>query len=121
LIGTNPIYLHQSNDLPQTILGLKMHAYPTEAITGLNGEQTIYIIVQDQNLLAVPNARVVLKVHFPSGYEAILPADSPTDAHGVTRLTLPFSTTSPGVITVTATTRFNNIKQTTVTSFRTWW
>jgi hypothetical protein len=121
LLSTNPIHLSQSNSLPQTILELKVHAYPAQAVTGLQGQQTIFVIVQDQNLLAVPNARVVFKVLMPSGREAILPADTPTDGNGVARLTLPFSTTSPGVIIVTAIARYDNFKQETVTSFRTWW
>ena len=51
-------------------LSLKVHAYPTKAVTSRNGMQTIYAIVQDQRLLPVANAQVTITLRMPAGMKS---------------------------------------------------
>jgi hypothetical protein len=58
-IGEDPAFLKpiQQNAGPNLILNLRVRAFPEEAVTTANDQQTIYVLVQDQNLQPVPGAR----------------------------------------------------------------
>jgi hypothetical protein len=114
-------FLRQSNNLPQTILRLKVRAFPERAVTGLQGQQTVYVTVHDQNLIPVAGAQVKLQMYLPTGEEIDLPLEVQTDAKGMARLLLPFKTSQPGIIILRITARLDDLEGGTISSFRAWY
>ena len=107
--------------IPTDTLSLKVHAYPTKAVTSRNGMQTIYAIVQDQRLLPVKDAQVTITLRMPSGAEIRHIVPTLTDRDGVTHYTFPFNSNDVGIVQVTVTANSNNLEAKTTTSFRVWW
>jgi hypothetical protein len=116
LLGPN-----QDNGIPKAILSLKVRAYPVKAVTGLNGTQSVYIIVQDQRLLPVSNAQATLVVRMPSGEEYNRIVTETTNDQGITRYTFDFKTSSIGLAVVEVNVTYEGLSAQTVTSFRIWW
>lgn len=116
----NPNYLRQRNDLPQTILRIDLRLLPGQGVTRLKDRQTIYVVVQDQNLLPVANAQISLRFRLPNDVWKDLPLQAFTDKNGVARLELPFETTQPGMIILEATARLNDLQGQTTGSFLAW-
>jgi hypothetical protein len=102
-------------------LNLRVHAYPTKAVTSRNGTQTIYIIVQDQRLLPVKDAQVTLTLRMPAGVEIRHIVPNLTDVKGVTQYTFSFNSNVVGIVQVTVIAISNNLGAKTATSFRVWW
>lgn len=107
------------NNAPQVILDLKTRAYPLRALAPQEGTQTIFVIVQDQNLHPVSGAAVILTFNSPSG-QATTHTLPPTDASGITKFTFTYSTEESGLAKIWVTTAYNQLEQQTVTSFRIW-
>jgi hypothetical protein len=108
------------NALFQTVLGLRARAYVQNAFTSSQGTQTVYVMVQDQNRLPVPNAAVNMSIRYPDGVvvQYSLPA---TDSKGFTQATFPFASKALGNTEVQVTASYGDLRQETVTSFRIWW
>jgi hypothetical protein len=123
MIGENPTRLKAVNNsnIPQLVLRLQVRAFPARAVLSRDGNQTIYVIVQDQKRLPVPNAQVSMIVQLPSGETIPLQDPGFTDDHGVVQVTFPYSDTDVGVAVVYVTAIYNNLQQKTLTSFRLWW
>ena len=102
-------------------LTLRVHAYPTKAVTSRNGMQTIYVIVQDQRLLPVKDTQVTITLRMPAGDEIRHIVPILTDVNGVTQYTFPFNTNIVGIVQVLVTAVSNNLEAKTTTSFRAWW
>jgi hypothetical protein len=119
--GENPIHLlpELGDNIPRTILSLRVRVFPREAVTGLEGKQTIYVVVQDQNLRPVPNAQVTLVYHLPSGEEGRYILF--TNDIGVTQYSFPFTASKRGIAQVNVTTDYDTMHVSTLTSFRVWW
>lgn len=117
-----------NNNLMQTIVRLQVKAFPLHAVTGQNGQQSIFVIVQDQNYQRIANARVKLQITLPSGENAVLETE-PTNKEGITIYRFDFKSHSNGIaqVVVTATAAQpetggeKTLEQQTVTSFRIWW
>jgi hypothetical protein len=103
------------------ILTLKVHAYPMKAVTGKGGSQTVYVIVQDQRLLPVANARISVQVQMPSGEVSRFESSTLTNEQGIAQVTFPFATASVGLAQVVVTVNHDNLQTQTITSFRVWW
>jgi hypothetical protein len=102
-------------------LSLRVHAYPTKAVTSRNGMQTIFVIVQDQRLLPVKDTQVTITLRMPAGDEIRHIVPILTDVNGVTQYTFPFNTNTVGIVQVSVTAVSNNLEAKTTTSFRAWW
>jgi hypothetical protein len=104
----------------QTILGLKVHAFPTKAVVKGQTTQTIYAIVLDQKLLPLPNAQVIATIRYPSGKEEriVMPL---TDANGISKLNRSVNENQKGIVEVQISASYNSLQQDTRTSFRIWW
>jgi hypothetical protein len=75
------------NNLPGNLIsGLRVSAFPGKAIADRNSLQSLYIIVDDQSGLDMPNATVKVTITFPDG--STLEFTTETDIHGVA--TVPF-------------------------------
>jgi hypothetical protein len=108
------------NALFQTVLSLQTRAYVRNAVTSSQGNQTVYVLVQDQNHLPVSDATVDMSVFYPDGtvQQYNLPA---TDARGFTQITFPYSSKALGNSDVQVSASYGDLQQQTETSFRIWW
>jgi hypothetical protein len=102
-------------------MSLKARAYPEQAVTPLDGGQTIYIIVQDQRLLPVQGAQVSLVIRMPSGEENRIILPTQTDENGVTQFAFSFTTKTIGIVTIEVTAVHERLQATTSTCFWLWW
>jgi hypothetical protein len=118
-VGEPPIK-QERNEILQDVIGLGVRAFPQSAVTTLVGSQTIYVLVQDQNLFPVPGAQVEGLVEFPSGSEKRYQAPE-TDANGVTSFSFDVETIKPGRAFVQIFVAYQELSESTKTSFRIWW
>lgn len=103
----------------QTILRLQARAFPEIAVVPQQAKQSIYVILQDQNLRPVSNVTAILTIKYPSGNEATLV--SMTDVNGVANIPVPVNEQVRGIVEVSVKVSLNSLEQTTRTSFRIWW
>lgn len=108
------------NNVLPTILDLKVNAFTGQAVTSLQGKQTISIIVQDQNRLPIHNAQVAVTVRMPSG-EPIQYPPLVTDENGVSQLTFDFAAETLGMAQISVQVNFEGLIEETKTTFRIWW
>ncbi len=112
---------NQDPNIPNTILKLKVSAFPLLAVMPANGEQTIYVLVQDQQLRPVQGAQITLTLRNASGVETRHTLLG-TDANGLAAVTISLSGQPIGLTEVTVDANLNSLlQQQTRTSFRIWW
>lgn len=119
--AVDPTLLRQKDNLPQTILSLKVRAFTERPITSLKGRQTIQVVVRDQNLLPVANAQVSLRMQLPSGEWKELPQQVKTDSNGLAQFSIAFQTSQPALVILNITARWEDLLGQTTCFFRTWW
>ncbi len=104
----------------QSVLGLKVRAFPAKAVIAGQGSQSIYAVVLDQKLLPLANAQVIATIRYPSGKEEriVMPL---TDGNGITKLTFSLKDTRQGMVEVLISASYDTLQQATNTSFRIWW
>ncbi len=124
-IGEDPARLLAAwtpgSDIPLPVLSLRVRAFPLDAVSPQAGSQTIFIIVQDQNLLPVSNAQVTLFIKMPSGKEQRVIVPVSTNQSGISQYTFNFSGETTGVVQVIVTAAYETFQKQTITSFRIWW
>jgi len=109
-------------DAPQPILNLRVRAFPMHAVTPQSGAQTIYVIVQDQNLLPISGAEVRLVITLPSEENPRrLAVPGRTNDAGIIHYTFDFKNQAPEVVQVQVSATFENFVSQTITSFRIWY
>jgi hypothetical protein len=120
LMGEKLERLSPVNNVLPTILDLKVNAFTRQAVTSLQGEQTISVIVQDQNRLPVQNAQMTMTVKMPSGQvlEYPLPA---TDERGLSQFTFDFSARTLGMVQISVQVNYEGLLEVARTAFRVWW
>lgn len=120
--GEDPTRLSPNvdNNLPKSILSLNVRTYVEQAVMPFRGEQTLYVIVQDQYLQPVANAEVSYSTVLPSGesFQNRMPL---TDENGVTRIDIDVDAHSVGVAEITVLVDFSDLQEKGRTSFRIWW
>lgn len=109
------------NDIPLPVLSLRVRAFPLSAVLPQTGPQTIFIIVQDQNLLPVSNATVTLVIKMPSGKDRRVVVPDSTNQSGISQYTFNFRDEPTGVAQVIVTAAYEAFRKQTITSFRVWW
>jgi hypothetical protein len=112
----------QIPDTTGNITNLQAHAFVDQALLPAYGQQTVYIIVQDQNLAPVQGANINVKVYYPGRAEP--------------QLLMPFITTDNGlsseqfsidnipandVVRLEVTASYQGVSASTSTWFRVWW
>ena len=100
---------------------LKVHAFPEQAVIALDGDQTIYVIVQDQRLVPVQGAQVSLVIRMPAGEEDRIILPTLTDAYGVTQFAFSYTTKTIGIVVIKVTAVHEKLQGTTSTCFWIWW
>lgn len=109
------------NNIPQQpILNIQVHAFAGTPIMPPRGTQTIYVIVQDQNLNPVQNAMVNFEVKFPDGESTSIQMDV-SNQRGVSVKKFPVSVQSQGIAEVIVTVTYRTLQTQTKTSFQIWW
>ena len=98
-----------------------MRAYPERAVTGKTGSQTVYITVQDQRLLPVANAQVILLLQMPDKQQKRFVVPALTNDAGITQFNFPFSAKEVGMATIQVFALRGDLEAGTTTSFRLWW
>ena len=105
---------------PNLVLSLQVHAFPNEAVTTSSDEQTIYVLVRDQNLQPIAGANGTAIIHLPSGNT--FQQDVPISDKGVGKLTFPFQNQPNGkLVYVDVHVSYSNLRGKTTTSFRIWY
>ena len=110
----------RENYIPKTTLKLQVRAFPEMAVVSSNNQQTIHVIVQDQNLLPIANAQVTLTVHSKNGDEESYTMPE-TDINGLTSLKYSVEQKGFGIVKVTVTVNYDIFEVQTRTSYRLWW
>ena len=110
-----------SSNIPQSAIQLQAHVFAARAVVSPNDPQTLYVVVQDQYLRAVPLANVAVTIHYPIGGEERyrLPL---TDKDGITKFDFnvgnqPYDTVTTIQVEVTQ----GGLQTKTATWFRIWW
>jgi hypothetical protein len=102
------------------IVSLQVRAFAWKAVTLATDSQTIFVIVQDQNLQPVANASCTAVVHWPNGRAE--PTALTTNTNGVGMVPLSFTSQPYGsLIYVDVDCAFSNFNAKTTSSFRIWY
>jgi hypothetical protein len=117
----DPIYLLPTrDDFAASVLSLQVRGFVSQAVISSMSTQTLYVVVQDQNLNPVLNAQVIMDVQFPSGRTEsfIMPL---TDEHGLASLSFLVDDEAIGTAIIHLRVNTTTLHTETVTSFRIWW
>ncbi len=111
----------EGRPIPKILLNLKVRAFPSRAVMPPNENQTLFVVVQDQNLLPIADATVYFTVRYPSGREANIVIPDRTDKDGIARISFRVDEKAIGLAKIVVTVTYDKFKEQTVTSFRLWW
>ena len=101
------------------VLSLNVRAFVLKAVTLKSGQQTIYIIVQDQIAKAVSDANGKALVKFPDGINQEF--SFTTNSLGIAQITFNFSDQKSGeLVPIEITVNYQSLTGATKTSFRIW-
>jgi hypothetical protein len=102
------------------ILSLKTHAFVKKAVTFADDSQSIFIIVQDQNLRPVSNAVCNATITWPDKHTDL--ANITANSNGIGIIPITFTKQPHGsMVYAHVTCTYTNLKASTVTSFRIWY
>jgi len=102
------------------VLRLRAYAFSQKALVFSSDTQTLFVIVQDQNLQAVSGANCVATVTWPDEHKDFFSIT--TNSNGVGIIPVTFSNQSPGhVVQTDVACTLNNLQTGTKTSFRIWY
>lgn len=110
-----------SRDAGQSsVLSLRVRAFPTDAVTTSNDQQTIYVLVQDQNLQPVAGASGTATIRLASGHTTQQQFE--VNSRGVGTFTFAFQNQPNGqLVYVDIGVTYNDLGSKTTTSFRIWY
>lgn len=118
----DPAYLRPANAPDATInsvISLKVRAFVLKAIALKNGQQSVYVFVQDQAGVAVENATVKAVIHLANNTQQEFLFT--TNARGIGQITFNFSDQKPGeLVTIDIIVDYQGLPGSTTTSFRIW-
>jgi hypothetical protein len=103
------------------IISLQTRAFPLRAVTGLQGKQTVYIVVRDQRGIEVVGAQVVVTIRLPDGqtFEKVIVSEQTNEA-GLASFQFNFDSHKDGLAIIDVYVDYKEIKSHTLTSFRIW-
>jgi hypothetical protein len=121
-LGEDPAFLRPSTqDAGQkVVLSLRVRAFPAKAVATSNDQQTVYVLVQDQNLQPVAGASGFATIRLASG--GILQQAFQVNNNGVGTLTFAFQNQPNGqLVYVDINVSYSDLGGKTTTSFRIWY
>ena len=105
---------------PNLVLNIQVHAFPSKAVTTSSNLQTIYVLVQDQNLQPVAGAIGAAIIRLPSG--DTLQQNVDFNDRGVGKLEFSFQNQPNGkLVFADINVSYNGLGGKTTTSFRIWY
>jgi hypothetical protein len=119
-VGENADLIQPSPDAVLTdLLELQVSTFVNRSVLPPNGLQEVYVVVQNQYLMAVPGAQVVIHVRMPSGevQDYSMPI---TDSNGVSAISFIVQDEPTGQVHIVVDVRTSNLLVTSETSFRIW-
>ncbi len=102
------------------VLEIRPKAFVSSVVLPSGKTQTIYVIVQDQNLRPVPNAEVEFNIIWPDGSTKEYRASN-TDQFGVSTLDFSVDSNLIGISNILVSASYDSLKGETRTSFQIWW
>jgi len=121
-VGEDPGFLKpvpRSDRGQNSVLSLRVRAFPAKAVTTSTGNQTIWVLVQDQNLQPVDGATGTATIRLASGD---IKQEQFTIKKGVGSFTFGFTGQPNGqLVYVDISVTYNNLGGKTTTSFRIWY
>ena len=109
-------------DLNQATTNLQVHAFVEDALLPAFSQQTLYIIVQDQNLAPVQAANINVKVYHPGRAEPQLLTPFITTENGITSEKFSIGNLpAQDLVRIEVTARYQGLTASTSTWFRVWW
>jgi len=122
-LGEDPALLPSVKPMDNSqsaILSLKAHAFVKKAVTLADDSQSIFIVLQDQNLRPVANASCNATITWPDKHTDLVSIT--TNANGVGILPFTFTQQQHGnLVYANVTCAYKDLKASTVTSFRIWY
>ncbi len=123
-LGEDPGFLKsvpQGVEAPRSsVLSLQVRAFSAKAVTTSSDQQTIYVLIQDQNLQPVAGAEGSAIIRLPSG--ATLPQSFISNDKGVGMLNFAFIDQPNGkLVKVDINITYTGLSGKTTTSFRIWY
>jgi hypothetical protein len=101
------------------VLSLRVRAFPAKAVTTSTGNQTIWVLVQDQNLQPVDGATGTASIRLANGQ---ITQEQFIIKRGVGSFTFEFTNQPNGrLVYVDISVSYNNLGGKTTTSFRIWY
>jgi len=102
------------------VLRLKLRAYVASAVTARQGEQTLFVLVQDQNLQPVDNVQLKYILRLPSSplRMGLLPS---TDQNGISKVSFWVDAPTQGIALIEVEALFESFRERTITEFQIWW
>ena len=121
-LGPQDNYTIKVPDPNQPATNLKVHAFVDQALLPAYSQQTIYIIVQDQNLAPVQGANISVKVYHPGRAEPQLLTPFITTENGLSSEQFSIDNIPvKDVVRIEVTASYEGLSTSTSTWFRVWW
>lgn len=111
----------EGENIPElSVLKLRTRAFVSSTVLSSGTEQTIYVIVRDQNFKPVPGAKVEFMVTLPDGSTKEY-RTSDSDNNGVSTLTFSLGSNMRGIANINVYAYYNSLEGQSRTSFNIWW
>ena len=105
---------------PNLVLDLQVRAFPKKAVATSSDQQTIYVLVQDQNLQAIAGANGIATIRLPNG--DVYTQSFPVNERGVGNFSFNFQNQQNGrLVFIDIAVTYSGLQGTTSTSFRIWY
>lgn len=98
---------------------LQLRGFFENSVTHSSGEQTVYIILQDQKVDGVPEAKITLEIQGSDG-SPLESVELTTNKYGFIEHTFTFNDQPPGRARVKITAEYDNLSETSTASFWIW-
>lgn len=98
---------------------LQLRGFFENSVTHSNGEQTAFIILQDQKVDGVPDAKITLEIQGSDG-NTLETVELTTNKYGFIEHTFTFNDQPPGRAKVKITAEYENLRETSISSFWIW-
>jgi len=122
-LGEDPALLaptSPSTNAPRIVSALQVRAFAWKAVTLANDNQIFFVILQDQNMLPVPDASCSAIVNWPNGTKDSTAIRTNTNGVGIISLSF-FNQPYGSLVYTDINCTYNNLNATTTTSFRIWY
>jgi len=105
---------------PNLVLDLQVRAFPNKAVATSSDQQTIYVLVQDQNLQPIAGANGIATIRLPNG--EVYSQSFPVNERGVGTFSFNFQNQQNGqLVYINIAVTYSGLQGTTSTSFRIWY